>query len=337
MRKYGLLASLLFIVSLLGSACVRKVTIPEALPVYPAMSTEELVGRVNSMGAVETFAGQTVFHVRNYFTGSGTKATEYPEADGQIRLKRPGNVRMQIKMPVVGSKVADMVSDGEQFRIAIYFPDDKRRFIRGSNLKSLEQMDAAELQETKDPRLKEAGGLVNIRPQHFLDAFFIKPLSVADSVTVFREESRQIEPDTRAGKSGRRVEKLYYVLYVVESSGDVYGALRRKFWFDRTQPGTPLVRQQTFENNNGKIASDISYSEWFTVPEANRSWPRRIEIDRRADGYRFSLSLERDSVEFNTELPGTAFVLENTDNLEEINLDAPRKASPAPNNARKRK
>jgi hypothetical protein len=336
-RKYRILASLLIIVSLLGSACVKKVTIPEALPVFPALSTDDLVKRVNSMVDVETFSGQTVFHVRNYFTGSARKAAEYPEADGLIRLKRPSSIRMQIKLPVVGSKVADMVSDGERFRIAIYLPSDKRRFIKGSNLQSLDQMDASELQDTKDPRLKEAGGLVNIRPQHFIDAFFIKPLTVADGVNIFREESREVEPDTRVGKAGRKVEKIYYILYVVERNGSGYGVLRRKFWFDRTQPGTPLVRQQTFETSNGKIASDIVYSDWFTAPEANRSWPRRTEIDRRGDGYKFSLSLEKDSVEFNSELPVTTFVLENTENLEEINLDVQRKATSAQDNAPKKK
>jgi len=328
-RKYGLLASLLLIVSMLGSACVRKVTIPESLPVFPALSTEELINRVNAMVDVQTFSGQTVLHVRNYFTGSDTKAAEYPEADGLIRLKRPESIRMQIKAPVVGSKVADMVSDGERFRIAIYLPTDKKRFIKGSNLKGLDQMDAAEFHETKDPRLKEAGGLVNMRPQHFIDAFFIKPLNVTEGITIFREESRQIEPDTRVGKGGRRVERIYYVLYVVERNGSGYGALRRKFWFDRTQTGTPLVRQQTFETGNGKIASDITYSDWFTVPDASRSWPRRTEIDRRADGYKFTIILEKDSVEFNSALPETTFVLENTDHLEEINLDAQRKATSA--------
>jgi len=103
--------------------------------------------------------------------------------------------------------------------------------------------------------------------------------------------------------------------------------LRRKFWFDRTEAGTPLVRQQTFENGVGRLASDVSYSEWFTAPNGNVSLPRHVIIDRRNDGYRLDLKLVVETVDVNADLPSTTFDLDNKDKLEEINLDAPHKAA----------
>ena len=58
--------------------------------------------------------------------------------------------------------------------------------------------------------------------------------------------------------------------------------------------------------------------------------PGRVIIDRRSDGYRLDLRLVAETVEVNTELPITTFNLENTEKLEELNLDAPRKAATEP-------
>lgn len=300
------------------------------LPVNPAVSTDELVNRIKAYGEVRTFSAQTGVLVRNYFTGVGTKADEYPEANGQIRLQRPENIRVLVKAPVINSQVADMVSDGEKFRLALFLPTDKKKFIFGSSLKEFERMGAEEIKEAKHPELAEAGGLVNMRPQHITDAFLIKTAATGERAEFFREEVRQREEDRRPGKKRRNVDKSYYVLYVVERNENGYSALRRKFWFDRNTPGNPLVRQQTFENGAGKLASDIWYFKWFKVADSNWEWPSQVIIDRRNDGYSIELNLDKSSVEINGELPETVFVLENTQGLQEIDLDAPRKETMIP-------
>jgi hypothetical protein len=116
------------------------------------------------------------------------------------------------------------------------------------------------------------------------------------------------------------------VLYVLEQEGG-RAKLRRKFWFDRSQVGAPLVRQQIFENGEGRLAGDITYSDWFQVASSQIRMPGKVRIDRRSDGYRLELTLEKESSEVNVELPATTFVLMNDKNLAEVDLDAPRKAS----------
>src|SRR5262245_60932098 len=313
--------------ALLGSACVRRVSVNELLPVNEPLTTEQLIGRINAYSQIQTFSAQTDVTVWNYFTGEGSKADEFPSATGLIRCKRPEDTRM--KVTFIGADVADMASDGQKFKLKILRPQDKRRFIYGSNLGDIERMNLNEIKETKDPQLTKAGGLVNMRPQHITDSFLIKP--IADRSTAFREEVRQVEADTRPGKKKRLVERSYYVVYVLEKDEKGMLKLRRKFWFDRTQPGAPLTRQQNFENGAGRLASDVSYEGWFTVANSAASLPGRVIIDRRNDGYRLDLRLEAETVEVNEELPLTTFTLENTENLEEVNLDAPRKAAtPSP-------
>lgn len=319
------LFGLITLAALLGSACVRRVSVNELLPVKEQLSTEQLIDRINAYSQIQTFSAQANVTVWNYFTGDQGKADEFPQAVGLIRFKRPEDTRMNVTF--FGANVAEMVSDGQKFKLAMYRPQDKRRFVYGSNLTDIERMNAGEIKETKDPQLTKAGGLVNMRPQHITDSFLIKPITEVDRPNSFREEVRQVEADTRRGKKNRLVERSYYVVYVLERDEKGQLKLRRKFWFDRSQTGTPLVRQQTFENGVGRLASDVAYSDWFTAQDSNSAWPGHVIIDRRNDGYRLDLSLVPETVEVNAELPTTTFTLENTQNLEEINLDAPHKAT----------
>jgi hypothetical protein len=327
LSRLGSISIIFLAIALFSSACVKRVTVPEVLGVNPPIPTEELINRINSFAAVKTFSAQAGVQVINYFTEKNAKADIFPEANGAIRFQRPENIRMRVTAPVINSQVADMVSDGQQFRLAIHYPTDKKQFLFGSNLQQLEHMAADEIRKSNDPRVSEAGGLLNMRPQHVTDAFLIKTPSITERSEVFREEVRMEEPDTRRGKKGRMVARSYYVLYVIEHNEGGQAVLRRKFWFDRNESGTPLVRQQTFENGNGRLGSDIRYMDWFPVPGGGWQWPRRVMIDRRNDGYGLNLTLEKDSVEINADLPETTFVLENTDNYKEVNLDTPRKAS----------
>jgi hypothetical protein len=326
-NRYFLFA-LIAVAALGWSGCVRRVSVNELLPVNEPLTTEQLIDRINGYSQIQTFSAQADVTVWNYFTGEGAKADEFPQAIGLIRFKRPEDTRMNVTF--FGARVAEMVSDGQSFKLAMYRPQDKRRFIYGSNLTDLERLNATEIKETNDPQLTKAGGLVNMRPQHITDSFLIKPITDSDRPYAFREEVRQVEADNRSGKKNRLVERSYYVVYVLERDEKGVLKLRRKFWFDRSQTSTPLVRQQTFENGAGRLAGDVTYSQWFTVANTSSALPGRVIIDRRNDGYRLDLRLEAETIEVNADLPITTFNLENTENLQEINLDAPHKAATGP-------
>ena len=320
MIRTRFLTFLIIILSMLGAACVRRVTIAEVLPVNPPITVDELVNRVNALADFQTFGAQGTIRVTNYFTGKNNKADELPGANYTIRLKRPEKIRIKVVAPVVHSDVADMATDGNGFQLAVYFPKDKRQFVYGTNVNEIKRMAEGEI---KDPTLQKAGGLLNMRPQHITNAYLFE--SISRGTNVFREEVRQEEKETQGTRKGKRVERSYYVLYVIQQNGTL--ELKRKFWFDRTSPGTPLLRQQTFENG-GKLVSDIQYLDWFMVPDSNKSMPRRVKVDRRNDGYGVELILE-DNIFINEDYSDEVFRLTNSENLPERNLDDPKKPEPA--------
>lgn len=321
-----ILISLLSAATLVGAACVRKVPVNELLPVKgQPLTTDDLITKINAYGQVQTFAAQADVTVRNYFTGEGATADEFPQALGLIRFKRPDDTRMRVTF--FGASVADMVSNGQKFKLAVFKPQERRRFVYGSNLADIERMNAQEIKGTKDSQLTKAGGLVNMRPQHITDSFLIKAVTTNDRPNTFREEVRQVEPDAREGKKNRLVERSYYVVYVLDRDEKGQLKLRRKFWFDRSNEDTPLVRQQTFENGIGRLASDVAYSQWFTAQHSGLRWPGHVIVDRRNDGYRLEIQLQPETIEINPELPPTTFELENTEKLEEVNLDSPHKTA----------
>lgn len=316
---------LLATVSLAGTGCIRRVKEPELLHANEPLVTGTLVDRINSYAHLTSFSGQASIEVKVYFATSASD--KYPAGNLLISLQRPEKIRMVVTAPAPLTRdIADMTSDGSQFRLAVYYPTEKRAFIHGSNLGDYKRINEQDLKEASDPRLKNAGALANIRPQHVTEAFLIRPIVEDGRTDFFREELTQLEPFDRADKKSRLVRRAYYVLYVLDHHDDGKSALRRKFWFDRTRPGTPLVRQQTFENGGGKLGSDISYTGTFNLSGAQKSWPTTTVIERLNDGYSLTLELDPDSIQINGELPPTAFRLENVQQLKEIDLDQPTKA-----------
>ena len=327
MRRFYYLASCLIIPALFGSACIRRVTVPPLLPANEAVPTETLISRINAYESVRTFGAQGTVSLRNYFTGVNSKVDDFPPGNGLVRVQRPSSIRIVVKAPVINSQVADMVSDGQQFRLAMHYPSDHKRFLFGSNLKDYERMAADRTRISGNADVNRVGGAVNMRPQHVTEAILIRPLQVNDRTAVFREEIKQEEP----GKDKKRVVKSYSVLYVVERNDQGKLELSRKLWFDRTQPNTPLARIQVFDVGSGKLASDITYEDWVRVPASNLLWPTKVSIDRVNDGYKLTLLFEKESIQPDVELTNRTFVLENTGKFEEIDLDAPRKSSAGQN------
>ena len=323
MRRFYILASCLIFSALFSSGCIRRVSVPPVLPANEPVSTEALISRINAYDGVKTFGAQGTVSLRNYFTGVDSKVDDFPAGNGLFRLQRPSNIRLVVKAPVINSHVADMVSDGQQFKLAMHYPTDHKRFLFGSNLKDYERMAADRTLHSSNADVNRVGGVVNMRPQHVTEALLIRPLEVNERTAIFREEIKQEEP----GKGKRRVVKSYSVLYVVERNDKSQLELSRKLWFDRTQPETPLARIQVFDTGTGKLASDITYADWVKVSDSNLAWPTRVTIDRMNDGYKLTLMFEKESIQPGVELTNRTFVLENTERFEEIDLDAPRKSS----------
>lgn len=294
--------------------CVKTVKVPPPLPVEAPLTLQQLVARVTTLTDVRAVQATVTVQFRDQRGASQGKNKQYPAGDANIVLMRPENIRFVIKVPVVGKRIADMVSDGTKFKVKVLYPEDKRQFLMGSNAGRYKRVEAG--MEVKDPTLQQAGALANIRPQHLTDALLIQPLLLdAPNGLYFLDETRE----TQTVSKDREVIRTFYVLTVLERVGAGPEArVVRRLWFERSQAGTPLARQELYED--GHLATSVHYDNYFATTDGH-TWPARVSIERVEDSYAVDVLFSPKQLTINGDVPSPAFELDNDEKLPEVDLD----------------
>lgn len=150
-------------------------------------------------------------------------ATDYATVSAYVLFRKPDEIRILGRDPVIGSTIFDMVSSGDEFHVSI---PPKKRFIVGSNT-------APE---------KPGNKLENLRPDALLTSLLIRPPNAAS-------EWALVENDIERA--------VYIVLIVRHDAGEP--TLVRQVYFDGQS--LDITRQKTFEPS-GTITSDTRYSDW---------------------------------------------------------------------------
>ncbi len=263
----------------------------------------------------------------NSFAQFGSKEV-YRSADGEVVVQRPASIYLKVQVPVIKSDVAQMTSDGEKFRVAILQDGGSgkyKKFVIGTN-----NADYSKLQQDLNSSNGEATGelkqnvnaFANLRPQHFTDAMLVRP---TDEKYVYAHSTTyQIEEDITQKKKSplRLVNRGYYLLdeFARSESGEL--KIIRRFWFDRVG-GIRLARQQIFDAK-GEIASDITYGREGKLTDTS-DYPRlplQILVTRPQEKYSMRLTYQTpEAVTIGKTYPAAAFVLQNSWELEEVDLD----------------
>ena len=306
---------------LLGSGCVsRKVEAPTLLPPRGEATLSELVERLNARQRVETLtaAGDLQFETRE--AAEAGVARRFRKAEGRLLLARPDRLRLQIQVPLLKTSLAEMASQGDHFEILVY-PAEHRAFIEGTASRDYSR-EASKLAE--DPELKRVGPLVNVRPQHLLQAFFLDPIPQGDPYTlaVLAQEPLTV-PDRRPGaRAGVQVVRTYYVVHLIERWPEA--RLRSKYWFDRAEQGLPLTRRQVYAPDGG-LEADITFDQYQVDPSGLPALPTFIRMERPKEAYTLTVTLRPETLAINRTLPLSAFSLEMpaewADSVRKINLD----------------
>jgi hypothetical protein len=304
----------------------KRIDIVPFLAPTESASLDELVEYLNEWSDVRSLVLRVDLQFETVERAGEGAGRQYRTAQGRLLLERPRSIRLNIEAPILSANIAEMASNGERFQLLIH-PPEYRALIEGRNDESYRD-ETAELE--KDPELEKAGPLVNIRPQHFTDAFLLSAIPAADPRAVaFLEEERVEEADPRPGaRDDALVRKSYYVVTVArlgESSP------RARYWFDRVG-AIAMARQQVYAPD-GRLVSDIRYSDY--LPRQGAAGARiasRVHIDRPYDDYGLVVNVKPDGIIVNRELPETAFVVtapeEWGDTVRRINLDERGGASP---------
>lgn len=298
------------------------------------LKTEE-ASRADLMKEVDRFARVGSMQAKMYlkfednsFAEFGNKEV-YRSADGEIVVQRPASIRMKVQVPVIKSDVAQMTSDGSTFRVAILQDGGSgkyKKFVKGTNSadytklqKDLNKKDLDNGQAIKE----SVNAFANLRPQHFTDAMLVRPIEAAKTYTV--SSIFQSEEDTSTAKKSplRTVMRGYYLLDEFVKGEDGTLQIERRFWFDRVG-GIRLARLQLFDRA-GEIESDITYGMEGNLTSTGNynNLPLEILVTRPKEKYSMRLRYQTpEDVKIGSVFPETAFVLQNSWNLEEVDLDA---------------
>lgn len=327
-KSIGVIALLATTTLVTGCISVKKESKAPTLLKTETATTAQLMAEVNRFARVASMRAKMDLKFEdNSFAEFGSKEV-YRQADGEVVVQRPAKILLKVQVPIIKSDVAQMTSDGETFRVAVLNDGGNgkyKKFLKGTN-----SADYSRLQRvlTKDELAKAkinkegVNAFINLRPQHFTDAMLVRPTSpdyVYTQSPIFENEE-----NTSADKKSptRFVTRGYYFLDEFAKGDD--GALKilRRFWFDRVG-GIRLARQQIF-GPDGEIDSDIVYGKEGSLTSTGEyaNLPLQITVTRPKERYAMRLTYQTPAdVTIGKQYPETAFVLQNSWNLEEIDLD----------------
>ncbi len=291
-------------------------------------SQSDLMKEVNRHARVNSMRAKMYLKFEdNSFAEFGSKEV-YRSADGEVVVQRPSSILLKVQVPVIKTDVAQMTSDGSTFRVAILQDGGSgkyKKFVKGTNSADYsmlqKELKSSDLENAK--ALKEGvNAFANLRPQHFTDAMLVRPTAEGDIYT--QSSIFQTEEDVNQPKKSplRNVMRGYYLLDEFAKTDDGTLKIQRRFWFDRVG-GIRLARQQIFDAK-GEIDSDIIYGKEgkLTSSPDYANLPLEIQVTRPKEKYSMKLTYQTpENVAIGETYKQSAFVLKNTWNLEEVDLD----------------
>lgn len=322
---------LIVIAAVALSGCIKPKSKQKAATLLKASEATqtELESQIAYLAQVTSMRAKMYLKFEDNSFAEFGSADVYRRADGDIVVQRPASIRMKVEVPVIGTDVAQMTSDGERFRVAILQDGGSgknKKFIIGTNAAdySILQQRVSEIVKDDPKQLRSSvNAFANLRPQHFTDALLVRPLDRANYsylVSTILEEEIDFKLYKRKNPLGW-VLRGYYLLDEFKNNGDGELIITRRFWFDRVG-GALLTRQQIF-GLDGEIESDIVYGQRGKISaDSNLDLPLEVEVTRPKEKYTLKLiHAAPDTVKIGRPYPESAFMLENEWDLETLDLD----------------
>jgi outer membrane lipoprotein-sorting protein len=271
--------ALALILGLASSSCLytkrvilrrgKKVTAATA-PVLKTATRDELSAKIAALyNAVRSFQATVDMtpSVGSVYTGS---ITEIKGVRAYIYFRKPADIFILGKYPVLGNTAFEMVSDGANFKV---FLSHQNLFVEGAN------------SAPADPAKNK---LENLRPDAFLSSMLIPP---PDPATETASRLDFVDEDN-----------ALYVLFILKRGPNGEPVFVRGVWFDRID--LTIVRQTVYDES-GEEVSDTRYSKWQQYNGV--TFPAHIDINRAKDGY--GVVLDITDMQMNANLSDDRFIL----------------------------
>ena len=259
------------VVGLIGLApaltgCLSRTrTVPKTRIADVIMSTslDAMSQQINARyEAIQTFNASVTVAAT---TGGGLEGheKEYTSLAGYIFMRRPSDLRVLLRVPLLGSTAMDMVSDGTNFKLVI--PPRSKAMV-GTN-------------EVTAP---SKNGLENLRPSVFFDSMFVRGQGPGQILSM--------TTDTRVIESGKKkkdlIEEPAYALQVLaQPEGSIVRTLR----VIHINSTDLLPFQQDIYNKEGVIVTRALYSNYQLFD--NIPFPTTIVIQRPRDHYSLTVTI----------------------------------------------
>ena len=291
MKIVGSRIRFLFLAALLAQAgcnlASRKVQIPpdqRLLPAKSATKADLFQDLEEKSREIQTFRANMTLDVSGGGSQSGV-LTEYRQTSGVLLVERPHKIRIRVYAPVVLSTIADMVSDGRQYRLSIPI---KNQWSEGD----------------VNVRINSKNPIANLRPQHFLDGLFVDITPYLNNPQV--KYSFNLQTENRHS---------YYVFTFMNVSGQGPEVQTlEKLWIDRSE-NLEVTRKQIF-GSDGNIETDVEYSNY--QKEGNVRFPQMVVIQRPVEDYTLRLAFQKTTI--NEKLPDSTFNLERPEGSELVQI-----------------
>jgi outer membrane lipoprotein-sorting protein len=211
--------------------------------------------------------------------GRQGQVKEYPSFSGYIFLRKPEDLSVLLRVPVLGSQALDMVSDGKTWKL----------WVPPHHIAMTGTGDAT------DPTQH---GLESLRPKVIFDSLLVRGLA-PDQIVVMTQDSRILQE-----KSTKKelIEEPDYELSMLEPPQSHTAHTVRVIHVGRSNL---LPYQQDIYDRDGNIVTQALYSNYQTFGDI--PFPMKIQIKRPQDQYTLTITITK--VTLNQKLEDDQFEL----------------------------
>ncbi|CAN5466143.1 hypothetical protein BH10ACI4_BH10ACI4_36220 [soil metagenome] len=279
--KFALAALCISLAPALTGCLTHTYAVPKTRPADVILNAtlDQLVQQLDTRyNAMQTMTASVEIEATTGGSRQG-KAKDSPSFSGYIFMRKPEDLRVLLKLPVLGSKALDMVTDGKTFKLII---PPRNKAIAGSN----------------SVTTPSKNGLENLRPSVFFDTLFVRgvlPSEILSLTSDFRIlENPQKKKDL--------VEEPDYDIEVLTQPEGQIAHIKRVIHIGR---GNLLPYQQDIYDAQGQVATRAFYSDYQKYGDI--MFPSHIIIRRPLD--ELSLSVNITKLTFNQKMDDDQFDL----------------------------
>jgi outer membrane lipoprotein-sorting protein len=250
------------------TGCLTHIrTVPKTRPAEVVMGAtlDQLLTQVDSRFNQIQSLSATVEIVASEGGARKGQIKEYPSFSGYILMRKPEDLNVILRVPLVGSQALDMVSDGKTWKL--WIPHN--------------HMAMTGIGEVTDPTQH---GLESLRPKVIFDSLTVRGLA-ADQIVVLTQDSRVL-PNAKNTKE--LIEEPDYELSILEQPQGKTAHTLRVIHIGRA---TLLPYQQDIYGPDGNIVTRATYSKYQYFGEI--PFPMKIEIQRPQDQYGLAITITK--------------------------------------------